>query len=83
MTKKRSKEVPYFDLPPTGQKKERARISSRPALGALDQALSRAQDACGNLVVTGSDDPVAYRIGNDAFERLEEIRRNIRKVVVG
>lgn len=67
------------------KKKERATRSYLDALGSLDVALSRAQYACSELTVTGSAerDPVAYRIGNEAFDQIETLRRKIRKVVLG
>lgn len=79
--KKTSEEAGHWDPPLYGKKKERATIAARPALGALDGALSTAQDRCSRLI--GSQDPIASRIGNEAFDQIEAIRRRIMKVVVG
>lgn len=82
MTKKRTA---TFEQPPEIRRKERATISSRRNLEALDAALSMAQRSCSDLTTTGSSerDPVAYRIGDEAFDQIETLRKKIRKIVLG
>lgn len=49
-------------------------------LGALDGALSRAQDAAGRMLTAEllGDDATTHKIADDAWAQIEAIRRRIR-----
>jgi hypothetical protein len=61
----------------------RAKRRNHELLRALERALRRVQEATSNITVVGmsDEDPVSYRIGDDAYAQTEELRRRISRAI--